>query len=387
MKATRHRRVRLAEALASVRGRVDRQEGVVRGVKVLGLTSPNGKGGRRYLREALVKAARDGLYEGAKVKINHHRKAGGLASAERDVEDTFGWLSNVRVEADGLYADLNVLNPRSELAESVFTAAEKAPHLFGLSHHADGDVSETPEGEVVREILEVYSVDLVDSPATVGGLFESRRKGAVKVKLREWLEWAARGVSRPRRRRAQIKKLLEMDVMDGEMDVEAPPPADGAPPEDPTAALKSGFRAACMAVLDGDGNAADKVKRLKELLTTAERLMASGEEVAEEEDEELEEECDDDEDMRESRRRLKARERSYELLEEAGVVPDRDLVEALVGLRDDQARRRLIEREKRGAAPPSAPRVQPRSGALPPGKGTTTNPADELAAFIHSARG
>ncbi|MGD0652819.1 MAG: hypothetical protein ABSA16_00610, partial [Thermoguttaceae bacterium] len=49
-----------------VRMRVDREEGVIRGVKILGLESRNR---RSYLPEALAQAAR--LYEDAKVNVNH----------------------------------------------------------------------------------------------------------------------------------------------------------------------------------------------------------------------------------------------------------------------------------------------------------------------------
>ena len=49
-----------------VRIRVDRQAGVIRGVKILGLQSRNG---RTYLPEALAQAAP--LYEDAKVNVNH----------------------------------------------------------------------------------------------------------------------------------------------------------------------------------------------------------------------------------------------------------------------------------------------------------------------------
>ena len=45
---------------------VDREAGVLRGVKILGLQSRNG---RSYLPEALSAASK--LYEGAKVNVNH----------------------------------------------------------------------------------------------------------------------------------------------------------------------------------------------------------------------------------------------------------------------------------------------------------------------------
>ena len=55
--------------------RVDRQAGVIRGVKVLGLESRNG---RTYLPEALAQAAQ--LYEDAKVNVNHPEGQSGRAA-------------------------------------------------------------------------------------------------------------------------------------------------------------------------------------------------------------------------------------------------------------------------------------------------------------------
>ena len=50
--------------------RVDRNAGVLRGVKLIGLESKNG---RRYRDSALATAV--GLYESAKVNVNHSKRA------------------------------------------------------------------------------------------------------------------------------------------------------------------------------------------------------------------------------------------------------------------------------------------------------------------------
>ena len=49
-----------------VKMRVDRGAGIIRGVKILGLESRNG---RRYPAETLLRAVE--LYDGAKVNVNH----------------------------------------------------------------------------------------------------------------------------------------------------------------------------------------------------------------------------------------------------------------------------------------------------------------------------
>ena len=69
--------------------RVDRQAGVIRGVKVLGLESRNG---RTYLPEALAQAA--SLYEDAKVNVNHPK---GNPAGPRDYQDRIGTIRHVTV--------------------------------------------------------------------------------------------------------------------------------------------------------------------------------------------------------------------------------------------------------------------------------------------------
>ncbi len=89
----------------SQRLRVDRDSGVIRGVKLLGLTSRNG---RRYREGALVEAI--GLYEGSKVNINHPK---GHPLAPRDYQDRLGVVRGVQFRAgEGLFGDLH-FNPRA----------------------------------------------------------------------------------------------------------------------------------------------------------------------------------------------------------------------------------------------------------------------------------
>ena len=91
--------------------RVDRKEGVLRGVKILGLRSRNG---RQYMEEALRGAIE--LYNGAKVNVNH---AKGSPLAPRDYQDRIGVLRNVSLqEESGLFGDL-YFNPKHALAEQL----------------------------------------------------------------------------------------------------------------------------------------------------------------------------------------------------------------------------------------------------------------------------
>ena len=350
------RRTTLMERL----DRVDRESGVLRGVKVLGLESRNG---RRYTPECLREAAP--LYEGASVRLNHPRKA----TATRHVEEGLGWLESVEVREDGLYADLHYYRSHP-FAEQLIEAAERNPRGLGLSHNADGDTRREGKTEVVYRICEVRSVDLVLDPATTTGLFESRT--GKRMKLKSYLESL---VLAPKAR-AAAKRLLEAaGDMDMGEEMAAPPPAD-APAADHTAALRQGFEGALMQVvqeaLDG-GDAKEALKRIKEMLAAHAKLIggaaapspsAGDEPVPEGEDEELQE-CDDEEDepMREGRdlrrrlRELEGRERSRELCEEVGFRPGKRQIEVLALLRDDRARRELIE-EMRGERVSGRPRTR-----------------------------
>ena len=155
--------------------RVDRAAGVIRGVKILGLHSRNG---RQYLPAALAKAA--ALYEGAKVNVNHP-KGGPLAP--RDYQERIGVIRGVALRADdGLYGDLH-FNPKHQLAEQLLWDAEHAPENVGFSHNVQArtsrrDSASGAPGLLVEEITRVQSVDLVADPATTRGLFEQSHAAA-----------------------------------------------------------------------------------------------------------------------------------------------------------------------------------------------------------------
>ena len=149
---------------------VDASAGVIRGVRVLGRVSRNG---REYSDQALSEAAR--LYQGIGVNLNHadRREATREPSLERAVEAGFGWLEAVEVRADGVYGDLHFFKSHPQAA-MIVEAAERNPRRFGLSHHAQGRVVRKGEKNVVESIERVRSVDMVQNPATNAGLFESK---------------------------------------------------------------------------------------------------------------------------------------------------------------------------------------------------------------------
>jgi len=145
--------------------RVDREAGILRGVKILGVVSRNG---RRYQVDALRKAA--ALYENAKVNVNHPK---GSPLSPRDYQDRIGVVRNVAVrDGEGLFADFH-FNPKHALAEQLAWDARHAPENVGFSHNVEALTSRDGEHVIVEEILKVQGVDLVADPATTRGLFEA----------------------------------------------------------------------------------------------------------------------------------------------------------------------------------------------------------------------
>lgn len=155
----------LLEITFSETPQVDREAGVIRGVKILGRTSRNH---RVYTDAALNQAAY--LYEGLAVNLDH--PAPSQAGAGRAVAEGFGWLTSVGVREAGVFGDLHYLRSHPQ-AEMIAEAAERNPRRFGLSHNALGQVRHRDGQCIVEAIDKVHSVDIVQNPATSSGLFES----------------------------------------------------------------------------------------------------------------------------------------------------------------------------------------------------------------------
>lgn len=148
--------------------RLDRENGILRGVKILGFVSKNH---RRYAPEALQQAV--SMYEGAKVNINHPK---GDPLAPRDYQDRIGSIRNVEFRLnEGLFADL-YFNPCHPLANQLAWDAEHAPKNVGFSHNIRARTIEENHVIVVTQILAVQSVDLVADPATTSGLYEAENQ-------------------------------------------------------------------------------------------------------------------------------------------------------------------------------------------------------------------
>jgi hypothetical protein len=382
---------RLLESIAGLpNGRVDRARRIIRGVKIIGKHSKNG---RTYTDDCLRRAMP--LYEGVRLYVGHTQKAG---QPRKPTEQPIGWLEGVRAKNDGLYADLHYLESHPQ-CKSLLEAAERNPSLWCLSHNAHGDTRRTATGEEVTEILEVHSVDLVHRGATTKSLFEGHN-----MKLGEYLKALKLG---PKKRRA-VKALLEDDMMDPGMDMPAdapPPPEAEAPEADHHEALKGGFMASVQAIageaLDGSMDIAEACKKITQLLKAHGKLASDDtSEVGDEpvEEEPLEEEAevygkdgDDDEDdkkpMKESdtslRKRLQqyeAREQCRDLCESLNVTPGKALLDALARLGTEDERKALLEEV--GASKTRKPVITQKPGGKGPGNNQSINDGKSFADFL-----
>lgn len=172
----RKRKQDLAEDTAFGKGpRLNKEKGIVTGVKILGFSS---KHGYRYSQRALEEAVP--MYENIAVNVNHPPRD--KLNSSRRYEDRFGRMKNVSFqEGRGIVGDLHY-NKKHPLVEQFEYDVENEPLNVGLSQNASGSTVRRGGELVVESIDLLRSVDLVADPATNKGLFES--KGDVRMRVR-----------------------------------------------------------------------------------------------------------------------------------------------------------------------------------------------------------
>lgn len=192
--------------------KVDRENGVIRDVRVLGPTSRNGY---QYSPQAI--AAGRGLYEGIVVNFDHPPRHN--SSRATPIADRAGWIENPREEKGGVTADVYLLkaDPRSD---KVFEAAERRPELFGLSHNIEAKTRRENGRTIVEEIKRVRSVDVVSDPATTRSLFESieQEEAKMAVTITEFLD----AVEEDNPKATVLREIVETGLVanDSEVDEE-----------------------------------------------------------------------------------------------------------------------------------------------------------------------
>lgn len=146
-------------------GRVDREGGMIRGVKLLGSNSRNR---RRYTNDAMAEAAPK--YAGKKVYLDHPDRD--RFGDDRKIEHWVGNIVNPRYQGGAIYGDIKLRRKHPKF-EEIIEMAEEFPDAVGMSHVAEGNSRNEHGEEIVDHIAEIYSVDLVTEPATTAGFFES----------------------------------------------------------------------------------------------------------------------------------------------------------------------------------------------------------------------
>lgn len=156
------------EAIAE--DRIDREKGVIRGVKLLGLRSKNRRSyDTKGVRETALK-----LLPGSPIYIDHPQNA----TTSRSYRDKFGVVGK-KVEyrvGDGYFGDIH-FNPKNQVAEQFIWDVLHAPNTFGMSinsavNYADEGKPNKDGDKVVESIQLMRSLDVVTRPGTTDGIFE-----------------------------------------------------------------------------------------------------------------------------------------------------------------------------------------------------------------------
>ncbi|TFG63753.1 MAG: hypothetical protein E4H28_06005 [Gemmatimonadales bacterium] len=142
------------------------EEGIIRGVKLLGLRSRN----RRNYDTPGVQKSGVSMLEGALVYIDHPP----TPTTPRSYRDKIGRVESVKYRAGhGHFGDIRY-NPKHASADQFLWDVKNSPNSLGMSINAKYRPGKTDKnGDTVVEALEmVRSVDIVTKPATADGIFE-----------------------------------------------------------------------------------------------------------------------------------------------------------------------------------------------------------------------
>lgn len=164
---------------------VDRDKGLVEGMKLCGRKSKNG---RWYTDKALEQLA--AMYPKRQFNFDHADRPGG----HRRFDDLGGMVLESRavltggVDVEGVYGNTGV-ETSTERGRKFLEFADRFPETLGCSHDIEADVVLNKAKGIyeVVNIIGVNSVDAVDKPATNKGVFE-QTGNPMKIKLNEFIE-------------------------------------------------------------------------------------------------------------------------------------------------------------------------------------------------------
>jgi hypothetical protein len=150
--------------LAVLNGTIDAQKAVIAGVSVITVGEAKGHGMLIDEQTLLqVKEAAESYIGGLKVKTDHYT----------GFDNIVGTLKNFVIDGEQLRADLYLLKNHDATAR-ILEMAELMPDTFGLSISFSGEHEQTDD-TVFARCSEIYSADLVDTPAAnPTGLFSAK---------------------------------------------------------------------------------------------------------------------------------------------------------------------------------------------------------------------
>ena len=163
---------RTIEAVSFEDAKFEEESHIVRNVCLL---SSESRHGYRYKTETMAKAIP--LYSGTQVYISHPTEEE-LKSGRRDVMKLAGKVTSPRFEGNKIRGDVVTLP--DEHGKKFYDVAKVMPESVGCSHVADIEIVRDNGDLVVESINEVFSVDLVASPATNENMFESHNSNSNK---------------------------------------------------------------------------------------------------------------------------------------------------------------------------------------------------------------
>ncbi len=324
--------------------RVDREKGVIYGVKLLGRSSPNTHGiagviGTDYTQEAMEKALP--LYEAA-ASFTGHPKDKSAPIGSRDPSEVWAWIEEARVEPEGIFGNLHYLKSHP-MGERAAEAAEKNPRLFAMSHNALGDGEIRNRRYLIRDIPEVRSVDLVFRGGTTKSLLENDQgnrmdtnieKQPVAKKFREIVAGLKKTETR-----TILTPLLEMEGL-GDMAVADAYADEGA------GNWKEHLCAMLTAIVSDESMTPEEIKKK---VQAALKLLEQGEKSSDDgggEEKPKEEKKETQESLAAEIARYRAEKNVRVLCESLEFTPTELQTSALVGLVSDEQRKTLIAQFK-----------------------------------------
>ncbi len=170
--------------------KIDKERRLLKGITILGRVSSNkyvkGTVGTIFSDAAMADVAT--LAENSKVYLDHQSE-----SADRDnrgvrsIRDLAGHIENTHISDNKVKADMRYLRNHAALLEDlVDTMSDK----IGFSMHAWGPMSidRSRNMGITESIKKLDSIDIVTTPASTGGLYESRQNERQNDEITEGLD-------------------------------------------------------------------------------------------------------------------------------------------------------------------------------------------------------